>query len=337
MPSDPHSGLSSESWDEARSRARGSGTTSVLLGRLLSADSPRLSGENPAHTRMLATSGALMPPIVVHRQTMRVIDGTHRLAAAKLRGEEWIEVQFFDGTPEEAFLVAVETNTERGLPLSIAERETAAMRVLASFPQWSDRAIAAKTGLAARTVKRIRDSTTTKDQQTDARIGRDGRVRPLNSVEGRLRASAVISSRPEASLRAVAKEAGISVATAHDVRRRVQRGESPIPDGLAPADAGEPIPRPARPLPTREADPVGAGLDQLWEKISKDPALRFSDSGRALLRWLSFHAITTAELERLMESVPDYGTGAVALLATQCADTWRQFAEKLAERDRASA
>jgi hypothetical protein len=45
----------------------------VDVDLLLAADSPRLAGENLAHTCMLAGIGAALPPILVHRDGMRVI------------------------------------------------------------------------------------------------------------------------------------------------------------------------------------------------------------------------------------------------------------------------
>ncbi|MGH8879883.1 MAG: hypothetical protein ACRD0P_21450, partial [Stackebrandtia sp.] len=56
----------------------------VRIALLRPADSPRLDGENSEHTQMLAESSEKLPPILVHRQTMRVIDGVHRLSAALL-------------------------------------------------------------------------------------------------------------------------------------------------------------------------------------------------------------------------------------------------------------
>ena len=64
----------------------------VPVSSLLSGDSPRLAGENLEHVQLLAVVQGL-PPILVHRSTMRVIDGMHRLRAAKLRGDETIAVR----------------------------------------------------------------------------------------------------------------------------------------------------------------------------------------------------------------------------------------------------
>src|SRR5437763_15349138 len=49
--------------------------------------SPRANGEDPDHVRTLAATVNPLPPIVVHRPSMRVIDGLHRVAAARLRGD----------------------------------------------------------------------------------------------------------------------------------------------------------------------------------------------------------------------------------------------------------
>ncbi|MGH3170772.1 MAG: ParB N-terminal domain-containing protein [Trebonia sp.] len=63
----------------------------VPIAELAVAGSPRRSGENREHARLMAESGNPLPPILVHGPTMRVIDGAHRLRAAKLRGEREIE------------------------------------------------------------------------------------------------------------------------------------------------------------------------------------------------------------------------------------------------------
>lgn len=73
------------------------GAEEVPCASLKEADSPRLDGESIDHITVLAQAGVQWPPIVVHRQTLRVIDGMHRLRAAQLRGDQSVEVKFFDG------------------------------------------------------------------------------------------------------------------------------------------------------------------------------------------------------------------------------------------------
>ncbi len=128
----------------------------VPVGLLLAGDSPRLKGENAQHIRMLANSEVSLPAILVHRETMRVVDGMHRLRATLMKGQETIEVQFFEGSEDEAFIRAIAANTEHGLPLTLADRRAAAARITVSHPRCSDRWIAQITGLASGTVATIR-------------------------------------------------------------------------------------------------------------------------------------------------------------------------------------
>ncbi|WP_052070271.1 ParB/RepB/Spo0J family partition protein [Streptacidiphilus albus] len=191
---------------------------------------------------MLAEAPAPLPPIVVHRPTMRIVDGVHRLQAAVLRGEESIEVRYVDGSAEDAFVLAVRLNAEHGMPLSRQDRVAAAERIISSHAHWSDRRIAEVTGLSPVTVSGVRKNSTTQVEQLHARTGRDGRSRPVNSAAGRRRAVQVIAARPDASLREIAQEAGIAPATARDVRRRISEGKDPVPAKLreAAASAEEP-------------------------------------------------------------------------------------------------
>jgi hypothetical protein len=102
-----------------------SGPCRVAVHSILPADSPRLGGEDPAHIARLAEEESSLPPILVHRSTMRVVDGMHRLRAAMARGWETIEVEYFEGTDEEAFERAVRANVTHGLPLTKADAREA--------------------------------------------------------------------------------------------------------------------------------------------------------------------------------------------------------------------
>ncbi|WP_243726934.1 ParB/RepB/Spo0J family partition protein [Actinocrispum wychmicini] len=264
----------------------------VPISTLDFSGSPRLDGENPAHTRLLAEIDAALPPILVHRQTMRVIDGRHRLRAANLRGEQTIAVEYFDGDEDRAFLLSVSANLSHGLPLSLADRKAAAEQIIRQHPEWSDRAIAAAAGLSAGAVSAIRRETATGGGELTARIGRDGRVRPIDPTQGRLRASRILAERPRASLREIAKEAGIAVGTARDVRDRVRRGLDPAPVNHR-EEQGAP-PEQGHEAPKTEFEQAQARFDTLTatlQSLKKDPSLRFTESGRRLLRWLEGHAL----------------------------------------------
>jgi ParB-like chromosome segregation protein Spo0J len=286
----------------------------VLVALLLPADSPRQKGENIEHTRMLASMEVKLPPIVVHRSTMRVIDGMHRLGAARMRGDEKIEVRFFDGSDHEAFVLAVELNIAHGLPLSRADRTRAAERIIASHPTWSDRAVAAAAGLGARTVGNLRQQVQA-GSEIKARMGRDGRVRPLDHTEGRVRASEIIRSRPDASLREIARDAGVSPSTARDVRQRIQRGEDPVQQ-----------------VRTVVGSPVESGLASMLRGLKRDPALRLTESGRSVLRWIFSRAIRMEEWRDVSENVPPHCTYILADVARQCAEEWLQIANDLETR-----
>ncbi|GAA3199866.1 ParB N-terminal domain-containing protein [Dactylosporangium siamense] len=299
----------------------------VPVRSLLPADSPRQRGEDVKHTQMLSRIDARLPPILVHRRTMRVIDGMHRLGAAVLRGDELIEAQFFDGTEQEAFVLAVRTNITHGMPLSFEDRARAAERIIVGQPTWSDRAIAEAVGLGARTIGNIRRRMRIHaDSEVRARKGRDGRVRPLDSAEGRRRASQIITERPEASLREVAREAGVSPSTVRDVRRRVQLGEDPVPvprqrRGAEPPEAAEP------------AEP--ADLTALLLGLQNDPSLRLTESGRAVLRWIFLRAIRADERLDVIDKVPPHCTYIIANVARSCAGEWSRLADQLEQLEQA--
>lgn len=307
-----------------------SGSQWLPVRSLQPADSPRQAGEDIEHMRMLARIDVSLPPIIVHRSTMRVIDGMHRLGATLLRGDEMIEVRFFDGTEQEAFVLAVKANIAHGLPLSLADRTRAAERIIASHPAWSDRAIASAAGLGARTVGNIRRRIQV-DTNIAARTGRDGRVRPLDNSEGRLRAWAIIKERPEASLREIAREAGVSPSTVRDVRRRVQRGEDPVPQVRRRRGEAQAI------------EPGGGGLGEgpelasMLKGLQSDPSLRFTESGRGLLRWIFSRAIRSDERLNVAGKVPPHCTYIIANVARACADEWLQLANELEQRSTYSA
>ncbi|MGW0247564.1 ParB/RepB/Spo0J family partition protein [Nocardia goodfellowii] len=132
-----------------------------------------------AHAQVLAQVESPLPPILVHRSTMQVIDGLHRLHAAKSKGQQTIRVRFFEGSAEEAFVLAVEANSEHGLPLTLKDRKAAALRLMVMYPLWSDRRVAAVAGLDHKTVGAIRRRAGGEIPQTSRRLGRDGRVRRL--------------------------------------------------------------------------------------------------------------------------------------------------------------
>lgn len=307
----------------------------VPVAELAIVDSPRTSGQNQEHLQALAAVDRGLPPIIVHRETMQVIDGAHRLRVAKLRGDLEIPAVFFSGCKADAFVLAVKSNIAHGLPLSLNERKAAAERIIVSHQEWSNRMIASVTGLAPATVAEIRDRCAGHDATDDARIGQDGRMRPVNSAERRRHASELITQRPELSLRQVAQASGISPETVRDVRNRLRRGEDPVPPGSGIKRNGKAggterrmaeMPR-IRPAASKEAD-----YAQVVGRLSADPALRFSETGRSLLRLLHLHFTEIKEWSNIAENIPPHCSAIIAALGRECAQMWEELADLAAQK-----
>ena len=298
---------------------------------MLPSDSPRLDGEDDDHVRALAeVDEDLLPPVVVHRATMRVIDGRHRLRALELRGLDTVRVRFDDGA-EDPFVLAVQHNIEHGLPLSLADRTAAAARILGSHPHWSDRKIASVAGLSAGTVRAIRAGSTGDSAQSNTRLGRDGRLRPVGrSAEGRVLAGQLLRENPDMPLRQVAAAAGISPSTALDVRDRVRDGRDPVPAKLRNGHQR----KRKKPAPEVPAPQSGLNWESELNRLRVDPSLRYTDTGRVLLRLFDARLLSTDERALLATGIPSHCTTSVANLARIVGAAWHQLALDLEQRNR---
>lgn len=304
----------------------------VHIAELALAESPRTAGENSEHTRALAESEDELPPIIIQRNTNRVIDGIHRVRAAQLRGERTIRAHFFDGDDESAFVLAVRLNVKHGLPLTLADRKEAAGRILHTHPEWSNRAIAKIAGLSHKTVAGLRERSSR--HEADARIGRDGRKRPLSTASGRECAKAILESNPTSSLREVSAAAGISLGTVRAVRDQLQQDtrESPSRSSATSApsrDKRQKVVARRRDSPT---DP-----EEALRALRADPSLRFSESGRLLLSILAVASIDTDTYERIIMDLPDHCVDPVAELAAASVDAWQALTTRLDRRRSSSA
>jgi ParB-like chromosome segregation protein Spo0J len=287
----------------------------------------RSEGLNLDHVRTLAEGNEALPPIMVHYPSMRIIDGMHRVEAARMNDLKMIDARLVRGDLRDVFRLAVRSNVLHGLPLTLADRRAAAARLISADPQLSDRSIADTTGLAAKTVAGIRRGSS--DGKIDRRIGRDGKVRPLSTADGRRVASRAILARPSASLREVAAEAGISVGTVRDVRARLLAGGEPVPDRRRPDSHRE-----APPAATAGGAPPaqqtsGAEVGSVIDRLRRDPSLRYTEAGRKLLQCLATHVTTLAELRDNIDSAPPHCASLVAKIARGCADVWSSLATEL--------
>jgi ParB-like chromosome segregation protein Spo0J len=284
------------------------------------AESPRFSGENLEHIRTLAESEDPLPPIIVHRRTMRIIDGMHRLQAAKMRGQEEIYVRLFDGDDASSFVLAVKNNVMHGLPLSRAERKAAAGRIIKLYPQWSDRMIASLAGLSAKAVAAQRARPNAAKQQSDTRMGRDGRVRPVNHAERQKAVIKVLEANPDASLRQVARSAGVSPETVRRVRAKMAASGKSDTIGQHGDGSGN--------GKTQVIDPTRKAIAPL-RHLKADPAFRSTETGRSLLRMLAALEILQEHGSQLIDNIPTHCAAVTAEAAKVCAREWYKFSESI--------
>jgi ParB-like chromosome segregation protein Spo0J len=304
--------------------------SSLVLGH-----TPRNVDTYQEHVRNLAEVESDLPPILVHKPSGRVIDGAHRVRAAALRGERSIRARMYSGSLDDAFVLAVSINSQHGLPLSRAERRSAAIKILQSHPQWSDRVIAKITGFASGTIGRLRQQSVDPDSLPLARIGKDGRVRPLDSAGGRQRVRELVIERPTASNRVIAKEAGVSASTVLNVRRRmVDNTEVKLPksqhrhqENGDVADAS-----PSRANESKVNDVGASSAETALGMLLQDPTIRFNVRGRFLLRWLSISREGTESARQIIDSIPDHCAATVAKLARSYALAWADIANQLEKR-----
>ncbi|MFB8245653.1 ParB N-terminal domain-containing protein [Streptomyces sp. NPDC055952] len=322
----------------------------------------RACGEDPRHIRALAEVCSELPPIVLHRKTMTVIDGVHRLRAVERSGATHISAVLFNGDERQAFLLAVKLNSNHGLPLSLADRKAAALHLLADFPEWSNRRLAGVVGLSDKTVAALRQrSGAGFPHPTSVRVGRDGVAYPPAPGQGRSRALGYLAENPGASAREVARAAGISLTTAKDARKQAREGRgTPRPQdrarpggGTVPEAAARPGGEPVRAAGARSVGPpapeAGAGhrpapaerprahppcgdLSSAVRRLRADPSLRFTEVGRKLLRTLDPSATQPHDWAAMASSLPIHCAPLIAELARHHAESWQLLADSLTER-----
>jgi ParB-like nuclease domain len=297
----------------------------------------REAGTSHTHVQLLADAAefSALPAILVQRHGYRVIDGMHRLEAAKIRGEKSIRARLVDCVDEEALFLAIRSNTLHGLPLSRADRISGAKRVLASHPDWSDRAVASVAGISAKTIAVLRNRSSEVVRSFDKRLGRDGKRRPVTGTEGRKRVAEYIGSHPDAPLRQVARETDVSLGTVHNVLELIRRGTDPV----APQREAAPVRRPPADIAsTRDArHPYALNWPQVQAKIVNDPSLRYTEGGRAFLRWMALHATHAEQWREFIEAIPVHWASEISAIAENMSGEWRVFADRLKTRDESAS
>lgn len=321
----------------------------------------RVQGMDENHAAALTDVRTSLPPVVVHASTMTVIDGAHRLHAARAQGQTRIEAVLVEGDVADAFVLAVGLNARHGLPLSRADRRMAVARLLQYHPEWSDRRIAMVVGVSPKTVGAVRKDPTEELPQSTTRIGLDGRTRRVDTADdyGRRGAGSrpaepsmaqARSSRPDTPIgsTSLAPEAG-ALAAIHALSRQLQELREQLETSLAAGPAGHtPTPpcaagsecasTPSASLGTDRgvADPQPpspahtADLARVIESLLKDPSVRGSEAGRTLLRLLLAHPMVRVGFEEIALAVPAHRRHSLAEVARKCGREWLLLASSIA-------
>jgi hypothetical protein len=312
----------------------GAAVVSLPVARLVVKSSIREGGVNQEHVRRLMRLGGRWSPILVHEGTGVVIDGVHRVAAARLLGLVRMDATLFAGGPDEALIEFVRRNVHHGLPLTLRERKWAAGQVLDAHPHWSDRRIADICALSPKTVGRLRvvsedcPSEEVPQLDTPLRVGRDNRLRPVNSVSMRERVAQAIRTQPGASLRSVASSVGVSPETVRSVRMSLSQptaGDRPasiesVADGAIEGVVEDVVTSIACPA----AAPPAKGLSLVTNDHDVTPA--------DLDAWLTRTDVAAADCSQWATTVPPAHADAIAAEARRRAEVWLDFARAIDSR-----
>jgi hypothetical protein len=303
------------------------GVTLVAVAGLSTDSTFRSGGLCAEQINRLAEVGGPWPPILVRPDGL-VIDGAHRVAAARRLGRARIEAHYFAGGPQDAFVEFVRRNVAQGLMLTLAERKQAAVRVLRVNAHWSDRRVADLCVLSPKTVGRLRLSVVPPNQkgaQWDAEVreGRDHRLRPARRGSVRGRVIEALRAQPEASLRTIASAVGVSPETVRLVRLNLASD---------PGDREGQISGPiVEPKPHIGTEPMGhldspSNLD--WRS---DPAITSSAHSVDLVGWLERTCVDSTDSEWI-EMVPLSRVYLVAEEARRRSKAWLHWAQALEDR-----
>jgi hypothetical protein len=269
----------------------------VDIERLSVGMSPRLGALRESHVTVLQEVLNHLPPILVQRSTMTVIDGAHRLEAHRRAGRLQIPARLLDGAGMELFALAVEANVSHGMPLTLSERKRSAAMLLEKMPERSDRWVASICGLSHSTVAKIRhDPALASVAEPGTRVGRDGRRR---SLEGSRRRSLLDTSA----------------------------------DRLRPFSAGPAIAA-TGPLGAHRQGAPGTGLRPSEALGVNDPALRTTPGLVDFARWMEATAVRSADWEPYADTIPIGRLYELADESRRRARSWTDLANTLEQRAR---
>jgi hypothetical protein len=73
------------------------------------------------------------------------------------------------------------------------------------------------------------------------------------------------------------------------------------------------------------------------ERLTKDPALRYAEAGRALLRWFDTHSIGVGDWHGVIDAIPPHWVEIMINVASSCGNEWYELASALEQRNAAMA
>jgi hypothetical protein len=158
------------------------------------------------------------------------------------------------------------------------------------------------------------------------RLGRDGRLRPVDPLATRARIAKELTRRPDASLRTIASAVGASPETVRSVRNEM-RGAT---GGSEPAERVQ-----------REAEATVLGL--LSRKSPQAPPVRDDraftdrDGGLQFVGWFDTTSVEPGDLCRYVDAVPLSRVYEIADEARRRAEFWEGFAVAVEGRIRRRA
>jgi hypothetical protein len=175
--------------------------------------------------------------------------------------------------------------------------------------------VAGVCGLSDKTIGRLR-KTTAELPQTSARIGRDGRHRPVDTRLLRNEIATALRAEPDARPDDVARSLRTSASTVRDVRKRLQRGDDPV--------RAERATQRRTPLPHSDArTPVD------W---SSDRAILSLPGGSGFAEWLAATKIESRHWEAHLSEIPLGRIPQLIAEAKTRAAEWTDFAASLEKR-----
>lgn len=281
----------------------------ICPGDLTTGYSPREKVLDEDHVLALVEVIDRLPPIIVNEESMTVIDGVHRLEAFRRAGRDQIKVVYFAGDETGARVVAIQANIKHGKPLSPSERQAAARMLLSQCPELSDRWVGEVCGLSHSTAARLRFSSGT--VLGGARIGRDGRRRPVDPMPGQEAVVRALTESPGISSRRAAEAAGVAPSTAHRVRTGLQGKQ-------------------VQPAPPSKTTPTVKWASE--STLARMAEVTVDGTGPRSL--LARTAVAPEEVRRYVESVP---LGHLYEVADECrrrAHLWAEMADTLEKQAR---